>query len=107
LTYEVYLERDVHHSRVALPGNVRQRFRRVIDSLADEPRPGGSTAIELGEIEAPGVEVRRYRLDPWRLVYAINDRERWVWILALRRRPPYDYADLADLVARLPVEPER
>lgn len=48
-----------------------------------------------------GIEVRRFRLDPWRLVYAIHDTDTWVWLLALRRRPPYDYDDLAELVDRM------
>jgi|GEM_PF-5378431 len=30
------------------------------------------------------------------------DEEQWVWVLALRRRPPYDYDDLPELIARLP-----
>ena len=47
------------------------------------------------------LELRRYRIDPWRLVYAVNEQARWVWVLALRRRPPYDYADLSDLVAKI------
>ena len=48
-----------------------------------------------------GVELRRIRLEQWRIIYAINDDERWVWVLAIRRRRPYDYTDLPDLVQRL------
>ncbi len=49
----------------------------------------------------PGVELRRLRMDLWRIIYAVNDDEGWVWALAVRRRPPYDYRDLPDLVDRL------
>jgi mRNA interferase RelE/StbE len=100
--YDVFIAREVHRSRTRLPGNVRQRVRHVIDGLAEDPRPGGSTLLDLAGLHVPSdVEVRRYRVDSWRIVYAINDQAHWVWVLALRRRPPYDYADLADLVARM------
>jgi mRNA-degrading endonuclease RelE of RelBE toxin-antitoxin system len=99
--YEIFLEREVHRCRVRLPGNVRQRVWRVVHELAEEPRPVESTVLDLTGVDMPaGVEVRRYRVDAWRLVYAVNDEANWVWVLAVRRRPPYDYADLADLVAR-------
>ena len=105
MTYDVFVERDVHRARTGLPGNVRQRIARWIAGLADEPRPAGSTVLDTSGLDVqPGVEVRRYRLDPWRVVYAINDSEAWVWVLALRRRPPYDYADLVELLAALPDE---
>lgn len=47
------------------------------------------------------IELRRIRLDSWRLVYAVSSSENWVWVLAVRRRPPYDYEDLEGLVHRI------
>jgi mRNA-degrading endonuclease RelE of RelBE toxin-antitoxin system len=56
----------------------------------------------VSEIDVPlAVEVRRLRLPPWRIIYAVNDDEQWVWVLAIYRRPPYDYEDLDQLVAKL------
>jgi mRNA-degrading endonuclease RelE of RelBE toxin-antitoxin system len=99
--YEVFLEREVHQARERLPGNFRQRIRAAITGLALEPRPAPSQILDTSSVEVPiGVELRRLRLDPWRLVYAIHEQEKWVWVLALRRRPPYDYEDLADLLSR-------
>lgn len=49
----------------------------------------------------PGVELLRLRLKRWRIVYAVNDDESWVWVLGVRRRPPYGYEDLETLVAKL------
>jgi mRNA interferase RelE/StbE len=40
-------------------------------------------------------------MERWRIVYAVCDVEQWVWVLAVRRRPPYDYNDLPELIARL------
>jgi mRNA interferase RelE/StbE len=48
-----------------------------------------------------GVELRRLRMDVWRILYAVSDGEGWVWVLAIHRRPPYDYEDLAEIVAKL------
>ena len=91
VTYRVFLERDVRDARSNLPGNVRQRMRRIISDLAGDPRPAGSQLLDTIGLEIPPeIEVRRFRLDPWRLVYAVHDRDSWVWVLALRRRPPYD-----------------
>jgi mRNA interferase RelE/StbE len=80
----------------ALPGNVRQRVKRAIDGLADEPRPAGSTVLDV-----PGLpsELRRLRLDQWRVVYAIDETEQTIDVLAVRKRPPYDYGDLQELIA--------
>jgi mRNA-degrading endonuclease RelE of RelBE toxin-antitoxin system len=105
--YAVYLEREVHYSRARLPGNVRQRVRRVIAAFSSDPRPAGSVALDISAIEVPAsVEVRRYRLGAWRVVYAVNEEAKWVWVLAVRRRPPYDYGDLADPVGGLHDEPD-
>jgi mRNA-degrading endonuclease RelE of RelBE toxin-antitoxin system len=108
VTYNVFLEPEVHRSRTRLPDDFRQRLRRVIGAFANDPRPAQSVPLDVAGLElGPGVDVRRYRLDPWRLVYAVNDEEKWVWVLALRRRPPYDYVDLIDLLAALKDEPDQ
>ena len=101
-SYDLWLEPEVHHARKDLPGNVRQHIKHAIDHLASEPRPTTSTPLDVSEIDVPAaVELRRVRLTPWRIIYAVNDDEHWVWVLAIRRRPPYDYEDLDRLVARL------
>ena len=38
------------------------------------------------------------RLDKWRVVYAITEAEHVVDVLAVRKRPPYDYGDLDRLL---------
>jgi mRNA-degrading endonuclease RelE of RelBE toxin-antitoxin system len=100
--YSLYLEPEVHASRAELPGYVRQHMRARIADLATIPRPPDSKELEVADLGVPaGVEIRRIRLGHWRIVYAIHDSDRWVWVLTIRRRPPYNYADLADLIDRL------
>jgi mRNA interferase RelE/StbE len=40
-------------------------------------------------------------LDKWRIVYVITESESTVDVLAVRKRPPYDYGDLTALLESL------
>ena len=81
---------------------MRQRIKRAIDELACDPRPAQSQPLDTTDLEVPqNVEIRRLRLQPWRIIYGVNDTEGWVWILAVRQRPPYDYNDLDELITSL------
>jgi mRNA-degrading endonuclease RelE of RelBE toxin-antitoxin system len=58
---------------------VRQRLKRAIDALAQNPRPSESRTLDVADLEVPsGVEFRRLRVERWRIVYAVNDAETWV-----------------------------
>lgn len=103
MSYSLFVEPEVHAARRLLPGHIRQRIHRVISDFADTPRPTNSRPLTDQEITLPpGVEIRRVRLEHWRIVYAVHDVEQWVWVLAIHRRPPYDYTDLPELVKKLP-----
>lgn len=76
-----------------LSGNVRRQMIIAIDELEQNPRPSNSNRLAIeGEIK----EIRRIRSGKWRIVYLVLD-ERSL-ILAIRRRPPYDYDDLQRLI---------
>lgn len=93
--YRLLIERAAHKQRKLLPGHVRQRIKRAITSLASNPRSHFTDRLDTSGLDVPrGVELRRIRLDKWRVVYAVNDDEGWVWIWGVRKRPPYDYRDL-------------
>ncbi|MDO9028234.1 MAG: type II toxin-antitoxin system RelE/ParE family toxin [Candidatus Roizmanbacteria bacterium] len=100
--YALWLEEEVQDARKVLPGNVRQRMKRALENLSTNPRPAGSKILDTGDLDIPeGIELRRLRLENWRLVYAVNSADKWVWALGIRKRPPYDYQDLGKLAARL------
>ena len=102
MPYALWLRPAVHDARRRLPGHVRQRMVRLIDSLADDPRPHRSRSLNLPQPPpVSGWEVRRARMHDWRVVYAVNDDLRRVAVLGVWRRPPYDYDDLATLLAEL------
>ena len=101
-TYRLWLEPQVHVSRAHLPGNLRQRIKRSLNALASDPRLPESRPLDLHDTPVPATtEMRRLRLGRWRVIYAVNDSEKWVWVLGIRRRPPYEYDDLPELAAGL------
>ena len=63
-----------------MPGNYRQRFRRIIEALADDPRP--QHALELRN------RPNRYRIhvNNWRIVYEIEDDVLIVLVLRIGQK---------------------
>ena len=70
--YTVYIIPSVWPKTKELPGNIRQRVKRAIEGLADNPRPSRSKALDVPGVEP---EVRRLKLDQWRIVYAITEAD--------------------------------
>jgi mRNA interferase RelE/StbE len=93
--YKLYITPQAFKEIKSLPGNVRQRVRRAIGELADDPRPSQSKSLTVPEIDQ---ELRRLRLDRWRIVYIIAEADKAVDVVAIRKRPPYDYGDLESLL---------
>ena len=85
-----------------LPGHIRQRVRQAVKALADDPWPPKSwsltppAGVDLGDLE-----LRRLRIERWRVVYVIDEEWELVTVLAVRKRPPYDYEDLEELLAEV------
>ncbi len=99
--YQVEVTDQVRKELRKLPGNIRQRIWRLLQSLRAQPRPQNSIALDLTNTAiklAVNAELRRIQLDAWRVVYLIEEDIRLVSVLAIRRRPPYQYEDLAELV---------
>ncbi len=96
--YKLYVIPRALDETKSTPGHIRQRIKRAIQGLANDPRPPNSKALDVPGL---GREVRRLRLDRWRIVYAITEADNAVDVLAVRKRPPYDYGDLATLLEEL------
>jgi mRNA interferase RelE/StbE len=112
--YTIYVSPAALHDIKDLPGNMRQRVRRAISDLATNPRPNDSKDLALPDTifvdtqestrttanipnSAP-FEVRRLRIDRWRIIYFVHDIDELIDVVAVRKRPPYDYGDLAQLL---------
>ncbi|RIK39170.1 MAG: type II toxin-antitoxin system mRNA interferase toxin, RelE/StbE family [Chloroflexi bacterium] len=60
-----------------LPGNIRQRVKRALIALADDPRPEEARALD-GELAG----YYRLRIDRYRMIYTI--REEFVTVVIVR-----------------------
>jgi len=96
--YSVYITPGAWTEVEELPGHIRQRVRHAIRDLAKESQPANSQQLSISGIQQ---EVRRIRLDKWRIIYAITESDNVIDVLAIRKRPPYDYGDLAGLLQNL------
>ena len=94
--YTVYVIPRAWQEIRNLPGHMRQRVRRAVDGLAEDPHPPRSRRLRTERV-AP--DLYRLRLDRWRIVYGITEEDKMVDVLAVRKRPPYDYGDLEELIA--------
>jgi len=97
--YTVYVTPSAWREIKDLPGHMRQQIKRAIDALADNPQPPVSKTLAMPE--ELNYDVRRLRLDKWRVIYAITEEDKAVDVLAVRKRPPYDYSDLEKLLANM------
>ncbi len=85
-----------------LPGHVRQRVRRSVSDLLKAARPTNSRALDIpADILIAGMEARRLRIDSWRVLYMIDQEWEIITVLAVRKRPPYNYEDLRELLGRV------
>jgi mRNA interferase RelE/StbE len=96
--YKLYITPACFKEIKSLPGHIRQRVRKEIGALANDPRPSQTKALNVPDI---AVELRRLRLDKWRVLYAITEADKTVDVLAVRKRPPYDYGDLEELIEEI------
>ncbi|GAB4441652.1 MAG: hypothetical protein Fur0044_38120 [Anaerolineae bacterium] len=99
--YKVWMRPAVHISRKQLPGHIRQRIKRIIDELAQNPRPVESEPLELPTTLQTEWEARRIKIENWRVVYAVNEFWQEIGVLTVQKRPPYDYEDLELLLSEL------
>ena len=97
--YELDIKQSALQELKRLPGNVRQRIRRAIDNLTLDPHPPRSRDLKH---QWSGGELRRLRIDNWRILYAVIDTDYpIVVVLGIRRRPPYDYSDIENLMSMI------
>ena len=97
MRYRVWIANDAKAEIKRLPGHMRQQIHQSIRDLSLDPHPHDSKPMRSPvNIE---VEVRRLRLDNWHVIYVVDASAEEVGVLAIRKRPPYDYNDLPDLLA--------
>jgi mRNA interferase RelE/StbE len=101
-SYRVEVTQSAHLEIRRLPGNIRQRVLRSLRELEQESQPHTSQPLDLdkaGPVLETEIELRRVRIEYWRIVYAVEIG--LITVLAVRKRPPYKYDDLDDLIRSL------
>jgi mRNA-degrading endonuclease RelE of RelBE toxin-antitoxin system len=72
MSYRLWIEDQAKAEVNRLPGHMRQRIRQAIRGLSLEPRPHDSRTLRTSStIE---LEVRRLRLEQWRVIYAVGEQ---------------------------------
>lgn len=91
MSYRIRIRRDVQRQIDAMPGNLRQRIRRFINELPDNPRPSQASCLRGYP------HIWRYRIERWRVVWRIYDDELLVVVVKVgRKHGPEFYTDVVD-----------
>ncbi len=93
--FDIWIDPSAYQEIADLPGHIRQRVRRAISALVEMPRPSNAKQLTVGDIP---VEAWRLRLDQWRVIYTVDTHLSLITVWAVRKRPPYNYNDLLDLL---------
>lgn len=78
MSYQIKLSEEARKSLRRLPGNYRQRARRLIEALATNPRPKQAKSLRN--------QPNGYRiwLDRWRIIYRVDDENLVILIAGVR-----------------------
>ncbi len=83
--YEIEtFDRHIRKQLDALSDRDLRRVAKAIHVLAENPRPHGCQKLK-------GMDGWRIRVGPWRVIYHVNDSERLVTIVEVRRRSESTY----------------
>lgn len=99
MTYQLWIKDEAKNEIRQLPGHMRSQVRRAINSLPSNVRPYHS--IEMTPPFAISGELRRIKIEHWRIIYIVDEEFLEIGILAVRKRPPYQYDDLVELLTDL------
>jgi mRNA interferase RelE/StbE len=99
-SYRVEVTRAAKRELRNLPGHARSSIFHAIQALESNARPLTSKGLKSTKsYKIPkDVELRRIRIDRWRVIYVIEKELSVVTVLAIRKRPPYQYDDLENLI---------
>ena len=89
MTYRLRIPKSVLRELERLPGHMRQRVRRAIAGLSQEPRPQAAKALR-GELTGHW----RLRVEDHRIIYSIDDDTVVVEIIRVARRSASTYEGL-------------
>lgn len=98
-SYSLYLLPRALKEIDNLPGHVRQQVRRAVRRLPFDPEPPGSKHLDYAV--KSGWEVWRLKYGSWRVIYVIDREMKQIYVVGVRKRPPYQYDDLNGLIMQI------
>ena len=81
--YDIEIRHRAEKELDDVPFKYHQRIVAAIQALAENPRPPG--CVKLID------DIYRIRVGPWRVIYMIHDKERWIDIGKIARRHEATY----------------
>jgi mRNA-degrading endonuclease RelE of RelBE toxin-antitoxin system len=96
--YQIYITPGALQEVQNPPGTMRERVKRAIDLLGDNPYPSLSKELEFDILFC---KLRRLQIDRWRITYLIHEDDKVIDILGVRKRPPQDFGDFNTLLEEL------
>lgn len=95
--YRISYAEEAKRAIPGLPGNYRQRIRREIAALADNPRPARAERLRDDPARMDPPERYKISLDRWRVIYRVLEEELTVRIIRIRlKHGPEIYEGLED-----------
>lgn len=79
--YRLRYAEEADRALRTVPGAYRQRIRREIEGLAEQPKPHYAEVLR-----APLVDYYKIKLDAWRLIYQVHEDAGEVWIRRIRQK---------------------
>jgi len=87
--YELLIDEEARTALKRLPGHMRQRVAREIDTLRHDPKPSQAKALK-DELEG----YWRLRIDNYRVIYTIDDETVVVEVVRVDQRAADTYRGL-------------
>lgn len=87
--YRLVIDDEARKALKRLPGHIRQRVARAIDSLKQNPRP-----VDAKPLEDELIGYWRLRIDNYRVIYTIDDEIIVVEVIRVDRRDNKTYTGL-------------
>jgi mRNA interferase RelE/StbE len=89
MLYQLRFTKEAQQQLTRLPGNIRQRVRRLIVTLTHNPKP-----LEAKQMEDDLADYYRIRFENYRIIYTIDDDIVLIEIIRITKRSPKTYGDL-------------
>lgn len=90
MSYRLRYSQETRLALQTLPGFYRQRAKRVIEALVDDPYPRKSKQLRDAD------NLHRLRLGSWRILYHVDEGDQEIYIVTIREKiGPETYEDLS------------